>query len=47
MKVMKGRLWGWVSLLMGAQLGNMEWAHQPGTFEIWLKEAIGVKCLSL
>jgi hypothetical protein len=24
LKVMKGRLWGWVSLLMGAQLGNLE-----------------------
>jgi hypothetical protein len=24
LKVMKGRLWGWVSLLMGALLGNLE-----------------------
>jgi hypothetical protein len=24
LKVMKGRLWGWVSLLVGAQLGNLE-----------------------
>jgi hypothetical protein len=24
LKVMKGRLWGWISLLMGAQLGNLE-----------------------
>ena len=30
-KVMKGRLWGWVSLFMWAQLGNLEWAHLPGT----------------
>jgi len=28
--VMKGRLWGWASLFMGAQLGNLEWAHLPG-----------------
>ena len=31
LKVMKGRLWGWASLFMGAQLGNQEWAHLPGT----------------
>jgi hypothetical protein len=24
LNVMKGRLWGWVSLLTGAQLGNLE-----------------------
>ena len=24
LKVMKGRLWGWASLFMGAQLGNLE-----------------------
>jgi hypothetical protein len=29
--VMKGRLWGWASLFMGAQLGNLEWACLPGT----------------
>ena len=29
--VMKGRLWGWASLFMGAQLGKLEWAHLPGT----------------
>ena len=29
--VMKGRLWGWESRFMGAQLGNLEWAHLPGT----------------
>jgi hypothetical protein len=29
--VMKGRLWGQASLFMGAQLGNLEWAHLPGT----------------
>jgi len=28
---MKGRLWGWASLFMGAQLGNLEWAHLLGT----------------
>ena len=31
LKVMKGRLWGWASLFMEAQLGNLEWAHLPGT----------------
>ena len=28
---MKGRLWGWASLFMEAQLGNLEWAHLLGT----------------
>jgi len=32
--VMKGRLWGWASLFMGAQLGNLEWAHLLGTLEV-------------
>jgi len=31
LKVMKGRLWGWESLFMGAQLGNLECAHLLGT----------------
>ena len=31
LKVMKGRIWGWAFRFMGAQLGNMEWAHLPGT----------------
>jgi len=31
LKVLKGRLWGRTSLFMGAQLGNLEWAHLPGT----------------
>ena len=35
--VMKGRLWGWASLFMGAQLGNLEWAHLPGTLRDGLK----------
>jgi hypothetical protein len=30
-KVTKERLWGWASLFMRAQLGNLEWAHLPGT----------------
>ena len=30
-KVTKGRFWGWASLFMGAQLGNLEWAYLPGT----------------
>jgi len=29
--VMKGGLWGWASLFIGAQLGSMEWVHLPGT----------------
>ena len=29
-KVTKGRPWGWPSLFMGAQLGNLEWVHLPG-----------------
>jgi len=28
---MKGRLWGWASLFMEAQLGNLEWAFLSGT----------------
>jgi len=31
LKVMKGRLWEWASLFMGAQLGNLEWARLLGT----------------
>jgi len=31
LKFMKGKLWGWASVLMGAKLGNLEWAHLPGT----------------
>jgi len=31
LKVIKGRLWGWASLFMGAQLGNLEWVHLLGT----------------
>jgi hypothetical protein len=30
LKVMKGRLWGWVSLFMWAQLHNLEWACLQG-----------------
>ena len=33
LKVMKGRLWGWASPFMGAQLGNLEWVHLPGTLK--------------
>jgi len=32
LKVMKGRLWGRAYLFMGAQVGNLEWAHLLGTF---------------
>jgi hypothetical protein len=51
MRFMRGRLWGWASLLMGAQLGTS--FGQPGAgssagdFEIWLKGALGVECLPL
>jgi len=31
MKVTKGRLWGQESHFMGAELGNLEWAHLLGT----------------
>jgi len=31
LKVMKGRLWEWASLLVEAQLCDLEWAHLPGT----------------
>jgi len=31
LKVIKGRLWGWASLFMVAQLGNLEWAQLPRT----------------
>ena len=30
LKVMKGRFWRQESLFMGAQLGDLEWAHLPG-----------------
>jgi hypothetical protein len=33
LEVMKGRLWGRASLFMGAELGNLEWAHLPGILE--------------
>ena len=36
LKVMKGKLWGWVSLFMGAQFGNLEGAYLPGTLRyVW------------
>jgi len=44
---MKGRLWQWATLFMGAQLGNLKWAHLPGTFERWSKGALEVEHLSL
>jgi hypothetical protein len=31
LKVMKGRLWGKASLFVGAQMGNLERTHLPGT----------------
>ena len=37
LKVTKGRLWGWASLFMGAQLGNLEWANLPGTLRYGCK----------
>jgi len=47
LKVMKGGLWGWASLLMGAELGNLVWAPLPGTLRYWLRGALGVECLSV
>jgi hypothetical protein len=37
LNVMKGRLWGMTSLVMGAQYGNLEWAHLPGVLRYDLK----------
>ena len=37
LKVMKGRLWGWASLFIGAQVGS-----STRDFEIWLKGAMKV-----
>jgi len=31
LKVMKGRLWGWASLFIGFQMGNLKWDQIPGT----------------
>jgi hypothetical protein len=48
LKVMKGRLWGWASLFMGAQLGKPEWAHLPGTLRYGWKGLWGWSvCVSL
>jgi len=46
-KVMKGKLWGWASLFRGAHLGNLDLGSSTGDFEIWLKGALEVGCLSL
>jgi len=46
LKVIKGRLWGWASLFMGA-VGQPEVGSYNGNFEIWLKGALEVECLSL
>jgi hypothetical protein len=32
--VINRRLWGWASLLMAAQTGNLEWACLPGTLRV-------------
>ena len=37
LKVTKGRLRRWASLFMAALLGNLEWAHLPGTFSFGRK----------
>jgi hypothetical protein len=41
---MKGRLWRWASLFMGAQLGNLEWAHLSlygsSVKEIWRESSL-------
>jgi hypothetical protein len=46
LKVMKGRLWGWASLLMGS-VGQPGAGSSTGDFEIWLKGALGVESLSV
>jgi hypothetical protein len=47
LKVMKGRLWGWVSLLMGAQSGNLEWAPLLGTMRYGKRGSRGGASLSV
>jgi hypothetical protein len=42
LKLMKGKLWGWASLFMVAQLGS-----STGDFEIWLKGTLEMEGLSL
>ena len=46
LKVLKGRLWGWESLFMGAQLGNLEWAHLLGTLRYGERGSRGGASLS-
>jgi hypothetical protein len=41
LKVTKGRLWGWASLFMRAQLGILEWDHLPGTLRYGWKGLYG------
>jgi hypothetical protein len=44
LKVTTGKLWGWASVFMGAQLGNLEFGSSTGDFEIGLKRALGLEC---
>jgi len=46
LKVTKGRLWGWESLY-GGPVGQTGVGSSTRDFEIWLKGALEVECLSL
>jgi hypothetical protein len=46
LKAIKGRLWEWASLFMGA-VGQLGVGSSTRNFEIWLKGALVVECLSL
>ena len=47
LKVMKRRLWGWASLFMGGSVGQPGVSSSTRNFEMWLKGALEVWCLSL
>jgi hypothetical protein len=41
------RLWRWVSLSIGAPLGNLKWGSSTGDFERWMKGTLGMERFSL
>ena len=41
------RLWGWVSISIGALLGNLEGGSSTRDFERWMKGALGMERFSL
>jgi len=47
LKAMKGRLWGWASHFVGAQLGKLEEGSSTGDLERKMKGTLEVWCLSL